>query len=279
MKQPPNSPGMRKPLKSHPVVHIKYPVKSLIKALQIMEELADRGGCGVTELSKILGLRLSTVHRLLSTLKGRGYVLFDSGTSKYSLGGMITKLGDSLSRQSPLLRHGMVTVEELSRECNETVNLAVLEGTNVRYTARHESNHSLRVGVGGDWPAYATALGKACLAGLSDDEVLRLYKGSKKFRKLTPHTISTMKDLLAELVIVRREGIAMDNQENSIGVQCLAVPVTGSSGKTAAALSISAPSVRMTPEHIRFLKLCLVKAGADLSAKLGFTEVKPLPPS
>ena len=188
--------------KSEPKVHIRYPVKSLIKALRILEELGDSGPLGVTEIGKRLGIRLSTVHRLLGTLKGKGYVLSDPATSKYLLGGMVARLGDSIPRQLPLLKHGTTTVEELSRECNETVNLAILEGTDVVYTARHESRHSLRIAgnIGGRWPAHATALGKACLADLSDNEILKLYGGAKKLRRLTPNTIVNMQQLLAQLV-------------------------------------------------------------------------------
>ena len=268
-------------LESRPKVHIKYPVKSLIKALRILEELGESGGRGVTELGKRLGIRLSTVHRLLGTLKGKGYVLSDPATSRYYLGGMIARLGDAISRQSPLLRYGTVAVEELSQECNETVNLGILDGTDVIYVARHESTHTLRtsIAVGGRWPAHATALGKAIVSDLSEAEILNLYKGVKKLRKLMPNTIDNVKDLLAELAIVRREGIAEDNEENSVGVDCLAVPVRGASGKTVAAVSISAPKARMTPEHIRSLNVSLLRAGAELSAKLGFGGGWPKPPS
>jgi len=268
-------------LKSLPKVKIKYPVKSLIKALRILEELGEDGTLGVTELGHRLGIRLSTVHRLLGTLKGRGYVLCDPATSKYMLGGMIARLGDEISRQSPLLKHGTDAVEELSRECNETVNLGILDGTDVVYSARHESRHTLRAGarLGARWPAHVTALGKVCLADFTDDEVLRLYRGAKKLRKLTPNSITSVRSLLAELAVVRREGIARDNEENSLSVYCIAVPVRGPSGRVLAALSISAPKARMGPERVNALKSILIKAGANLSAKLGASAVMATPPS
>jgi DNA-binding IclR family transcriptional regulator len=264
-------------LKSGPKVQIKYPVKSLIKALCILEELGESGMLGVTQLGQRLGIRLSTVHRLLSTLEGKGYVLCDSSTSKYMLGGMIARLGDEISHQSPLLKHGTAAVEALSRECNETVNLAILDGTNVVYVARHESRHMLRTtnALGGRWPAHVTALGKACLADLRDDEILRLYDGAKKLNKLTPKSITNVRSLLAELAVVRREGIARDNEENSLNVYCIAVPIRGPSGRVAAALSISAPKARMNPDRLDALKLILIRAGTDLSEKLGGHAVNP----
>jgi len=268
-------------LKSKPKVHIKYPVKSLIKALCILEELGENGALGVTELGKRLGMRLSTVHRLLGPPKGKGYVLTDPATSKYLLGGMIARLGDEISRQSPLLKHGTVAVEDLSRECNETVNLGVLDGTDVVYAARYESRHTLRATtvLGGRWPAHATALGKACLADLSDGAILQRYNGAKRLRKLTPNTVTNMRDLLAELAIVRREGLAEDHEENSPDVFCLAVPIRGPSGKAVAALSISTPKARMTADRVESLKSRLVRAGAELSVKLGAGSAMAAPPS
>ena len=260
--------------KSLPRVKIRYPVKSLIKALRILEELAEHGALGVTELGQRLGMGLSTVHRLLGTLRGKGYVLTDPTTSRYMLGGTVARLGDSISRQSPLLKLGTAAVEELSRQCNESVNLAVLDGTDVVYSARHESSYSLRSTsvLGGRWPAHATALGKALLADLTESDVLRLYGRNPRLRKLTPKTISDLKRLLAELTVVRRAGVAEDREENSIGVRCVAVPIRGASGQAVAALSVSGPISRMTSERINALKSDLRRAGAEFSAKLGFRE-------
>jgi DNA-binding IclR family transcriptional regulator len=190
------------------------------------------------------------------------------------LGGTVARLGDSISRQSPLLKLGTAAVEELSRQCNESVNLAVLDGTDVVYSARHESSYSLRATsiLGGRWPAHATALGKALLADLSESDVLRRYGRNPRLRKLTPKTISDLKRLLAELEVVKRAGVAEDREENSIGVRCVAVPIRGASGQAVAALSVSGPISRMTSERINALKSDLRRAGAEFSAKLGFRE-------
>jgi DNA-binding IclR family transcriptional regulator len=223
-----------------------------------------------------LGIRLSTVHRLLGTLKGKGYVLTDPATSRYMLGGTVARLGEAVSHQSPLLIHGTVAVEQLSLACNESVNMGMLEGTDIVYVARHESRYSLRTIaiLGGRWPAHATALGKVCLADRTDDEIIHLYNETKKLHRLTPKTITDLEDLIHQLAVVRREGIADDDEENTLGVHCIGVPVRGHSGKVVAGLSISGPKVRLTPERLKELKVDLIKAGADLSAKLGYAESK-----
>jgi DNA-binding IclR family transcriptional regulator len=260
---------------SLPKATVKYPVKSLIKALNILEAIADNGPQGITELGKHLGLRLSTVHRLLGTLKGKGYVLTDPLTSRYMLGGTVARIGDALSRQSPLLVHGQVAVEQLSLACNESVNLGLLEGTDIVYAARHESRYSLRIitVLGMRWPAHSTALGKVCLAGMTDDEVIRLYSRAKKLQRLTPKTVTDIPELLNQLAAIRAKGMAYDDEENSLGTRCIAVPVHGHSGAVVAALSISGPKARLTPKHLKELTVQLIKSGADLSAKLGYSKL------
>ncbi len=255
----------------------RYPVKSLIKALRLLEALAESGGYGITELGGTVGMSNSTVHRLLATLKDRGYVLFDQTSMRYYLGGMVARLGDAMARQSPLLKFGATLIENLARQSNETVNLGILDGPDVVYVGRYESSHTLRAAsvLGTRWPAYVAALGKACLSGHTDQEVLDLYENKKKLRKITPSTIGCLKDLLKQLTNVRREGIAYDNEENTPGVRCLAAPVRNSSGKVVAAISISGPKGRMTPDRYRTLREYLLRASAELSVKLGFGASRP----
>src|SRR5580692_755521 len=104
----------------------KYPVKSLVKALHILDQLAKKpGGCGITDLSNTLKIGKSTVHRLLSTLKEEGYVVIHPANSRYILGGRIAKLAQQLSDQYQLLTFGAPVIRRLAREHNETVNLVV----------------------------------------------------------------------------------------------------------------------------------------------------------
>ena len=251
----------------------KYPVKSLIKALRILDALGESStGCSITELSRELKIGKSTVHRLLATLKDVGYVMVDPLTSRYTLGSTIARLAEQLSHQSPLLNLGTPTMQLLSRDCNETTNLATLEGRDVLYIAKQDSPEPLRMSgqVGRRLPAYSTALGKALLAALSDREVRRLYGGANKLRKLTPNTIDSLDDLTAELETIRREGFAFDREETYIGVQCLAAAVRDHSGKVVAAISISAPKHRMTPESKRLWKDALLRRTRELSEKLGY---------
>jgi DNA-binding IclR family transcriptional regulator len=251
----------------------KRPVKSLIKALRILDTLCDGvGGLGITELSGVLKAPKSTVHRLIATLETAGYVAFDPPTARYSLGGRAARLGERLNHQSPLLTFGAPVLEELTRECHEASHLAILQGTEVVYVSHEESKEPVRIsfGMGHRAPAHCTALGKVFLAGLSESEILMLYRNKKRLEKLTPQTISTLEKLLSEIAVVRREGIAFDNEEYTRGLCCLAAPIRDFSSKVVAAMSLSMFKHKMTAAQRVLFRAALVRAAAEVSEKLGY---------
>jgi len=249
------------------------PVKSLIKALRILDTLADYpGGLGITELSEQLKAPKSTVHRLIATLEEVGYAVFDRPTAKYLLGSKVARLGEQLNHQSSLLTFGVPALEELTRQCGEASHLAILEGTEVVYISREESKEPMRISfaMGHRAPAHCTALGKAFLAGLSDTEIRMLYKNERQLERVTPRTRTKLQDILTEAAAIRREGIAYDNEEYMSGLRCMAAPIKDFSARTIAAMSLSMFKHKMTAERKAFFRETLFRASADLSEKLGY---------
>lgn len=253
------------------------PVKSLTKALRILDALSDSvDGLGITDLSTVLKTPKSTVHRLIATLEAAGYVAFDAATTKYCLGGRAARLGEQLNRQSPLLTFGASMLEQITKECHEASHLAILQGTEVVYISHEDSKEPVRIsfGMGHRAPAHCTALGKVFLAGLSDSEIVMLYRNKKKLEKLTPRTIASLDKLLTEVAAVRREGIGEDKEEYTRGLRCLAAPIRDFSSRIVAAMSLSMFKHRMTPERRAFFKGALLRATGDVSERLGYL---PLP--
>jgi DNA-binding IclR family transcriptional regulator len=248
------------------------PVKSLIKALRILDTLGESpSGLGITELSDALNSPKSTVHRLIATLEAVGYAVFDLPTSKYVLGSRVARLGEQLNHQSSLLTFGVPALEQLTRECGEASHLAILEGTDVVYISREESKEPIRIsfGMGHRAPAHCTALGKAFLADLSDRDIRTLYK-NLTLRQLTPRTKTKLAALLAEITTIRREGLAYDNEEYMSGLRCIAAPIRDFSGRTIAAMSLSVFKHKLTAERRAFFGQALLRASAEVSQKLGF---------
>ena len=250
------------------------PVKSLIKALRILDTLGESpNGLGITELSNALKAPKSTVHRLITTLEAVGYAVFDLPTSKYVLGTRVAQLGERLNHQSSLLTFGVPALEQLTRECGEASHLAILEGTEVVYISREESKEPIRIsfGMGHRAPAHCTALGKAFLAALSDSDIRTLYR-NVKLQALTARTTTKLPDLLAEMAAIRREGIAYDNEEYMPGLRCIAAPIRDFSSRTVAAMSLSFFKPKLTSERKSFFKQALLRASTDLSEKLGYSS-------
>lgn len=250
----------------------KYPVKSLAKALRLLETLGrSPHGASVTALSKDLKIGKSTVHRLLATLREFDLVWLDPSASNYTLGTSILRWSDLLVRQNVLVRHGLPVLRDLVELCRETASLAVLETTDVLYVAQFESMERLRMSqwVGNRMPAHCTSLGKALLATLPEAEVDKLYAGQEILKGLTSNSITDKRRLLEHLRKVRQEGVAYDFEENMLGVVCMGAVVRNFSGKPVAALSISMPIQRFRGDTLITFKDYLLTAASRLSGELG----------
>jgi DNA-binding IclR family transcriptional regulator len=258
----------------------KKSVKSLLKALRILDQLGDYpSGSGITEMSGALKTPKSTVHRLIVTLEEAGYVIFDPLTAKYSLGNRVARLGEQLNQQSPLLTLGVPMLEQLTRDCHEASHLAIMQGTEVVYISHEESKEPVRIsfGMGHRAPVYCTALGKVFLAGLSESEIWMLYENKKKLERMTPNTVTSLRALVSEIATVRKEGIAYDNEEYMPGLRCMAAPIRDFTSRIVAAMSLSMFKHKMTASKKAVFTDTLRRRSMELSEKLGFLPASKKP--
>jgi len=214
----------------------------------------------------------STVHRLLATLREFDLIWLDPSTSNYALGSRILRWSDLLVHQNLLVRHGLPVLRDLVNVGRETANLAVLDGTDVLYMAQFESMERLRMSeaVGTRQPAHSTALGKALLASLPEEEFDQLYSKLDVLKSPTANTITAKRHLKEHLQKVRNEGLAYDFEENVVGVVCLGTVVRNFTGKPIAAMSVSMPIQRFRGERSIQLKEQLLAAANRLSTELGY---------
>lgn len=255
-------------------VTAKYPVKSLAKALRILDTVGRyQQGTSIAALSKELKMGKSTVHRLLATLRDFDLIWFDPTTSNYALGARILRWSDLLVQQNLLVRHGLPILRDLVSAGRETANLAILDGTDVLYVAQFESMERLRLSeaVGNRQPAHSTALGKALLATMSDEEVERLYSKVDILKSLTANTIADKRRLKEHLQKVKNEGVAYDFEENVVGVICIGAVVRDFTRKPIAAMSVSLPIQRLRGDNLITLRENLLHAVNRLSSELGYS--------
>ena len=246
-------------------------VKSAERVLDVLELLADRPqGLTFNEIREALGLPKSSAYALLQTMTARRFLWFDPSTRCYAVGLRTWQTGQSYSALSDLQQAALPHLRAAREALDETVQLAVLDGTDNVYVGTVDSEQKLALAsrVGARLPAYATGLGKALLSGLDDDEVRRRFTGVA-FHRFTPATIGDVDRLVAELAGVRRRGYASDRGEYTAGVSCVAVPVHDAAGGVCAAMSVSVPQVRMTPALRRTALSVLTDQTARLSETLG----------
>jgi IclR family transcriptional regulator, acetate operon repressor len=240
-------------------------VQSLTRAFDLLEHLADAGGSAtLSQLATMSGLPLPTIHRLMRSLVGTGYVRQEA-SRRYALGPRLIRLGESASQM--LGSWAMPYLADLVDRIGETANGAILEGDSVVYVAQVPSPHSVRMftEVGRRVLPHSTGVGKALLSTLADDDVLALVQRTGMPAQ-TAKTITRPDRLLAELRTIRARGYAVDEGEQEVGVRCVAVPVLDAPVR--AAISVSGPDSRVTLDRVGEIAPILLAAAEALVADL-----------
>jgi IclR family transcriptional regulator, acetate operon repressor len=246
-----------------------YSIDSVDNALRILQTLRDSGQVRVSDVAAELGIARSTAHRLLAMLVYRDFAVQAEDRS-YRPGPAIAAeplRGEPTQRLRQAMRPHM---EALCDQVAETINLVVRLGTQTRFLHTVESAQVLRVGdrQGTVLPAWKTSGGKALLAELPDAQLTALLRGAAG-RPPEGMTAAERRSLVSELRLVRDQGYAENIQESESGVCAIGLCVKDRAGEPVAALSVSAPSVRYTPERSRMflteLRTTVAKAQADIS--------------
>lgn len=198
------------------------------RVLAVLAELARHpDGIGLEEMARAVSSPKPTAHRALAALRRAGLAA-QNGHGRYVLGDEFLRMAFAHHEARP--DHVRVTpiLQALCDRYGETVHYAVLEGTSVVYRSKLDPPSGavrLTSVVGGRNPAHCTAVGKMLLAGtLRDEAAVRAWVGDRRLERPTERSVGTAEELHAELVRVREQGYAADDQENEPGVNCVAVP-------------------------------------------------------
>ena len=248
------------------------PVGVITKVLTILE-LLDRAphGLRLRDLAEQTGLNKSTVHRFASHLEAEAYLFRDQGGT-YTLGPKLSKMGGGSSFQATLCNICRPTIERLWKTTEETINLAVLDGSDVLYIDVLETAHTFRLvsTIGMRRPFHCTSLGKAIVASIDDEQLKeRLFANIQFGEARTPKSITSLSRLKRDLLNIKERGFALDEGEAVTGIRCLGAAIIGADGKPVAALSISGPMVRVTKDRLPQFATELRKAVREISARLG----------
>ncbi|HIR57776.1 MAG TPA: IclR family transcriptional regulator [Candidatus Gallacutalibacter pullicola] len=250
----------------------KNPIQSAERIFEILEYLAEHGVCSLTEIGTALSLSKSTTHRLLHSLCMMGYVTKDSFSGRYTLTFKILEIAGHVLDRIDVLAVAHRYIDRLMKQVHETVHFVQREGNHIVYVDKVESDaSSIRMvsRIGLRMPMYCTGVGKAMLAQMTEREVREIWE-STPIEKCTENTITDLDVLLRELAEIRLRGYAIDNEENEIGVRCIAACVQDYTGRADAAFSISAPAARMPDERLREFSDYVLQTRRDISRELGY---------
>jgi len=246
-------------------------LSSVANSLRLIKAFSeDEYEIGISDLAKRLGLAKSTVHRLASTLLEEGILEQNSGDGKYHLGLALFELGAMVRRKMDFTMEARPFLRTLMEKTGETVHLAILDRDSILYIITHESKQALRMGskVGTRAPVHSTAVGKALLAFLPEDELERII--ARGLPASTPRTIVDARALRRELATVRTRSYAVDDEESEIGLRSIAAPIRIYSGNVVAAISIAGPVHRMARKALLGWVRELVDAAEAVSQRLGW---------
>lgn len=246
-------------------------VKSVKKALDVLNCFIKKQPLGVTEISEMLGLYKSNVYDILTTLTAMEYLTQVKETGKYELGIGAARLGGAVGDRFGFYKLANYHIQEIATEAGETVYLTTLLGTSVFYLDAaippSDRNPAVVSFVRNNMdPLYCTSCGKAMLACMPDSFVEEYI--AMPMEKFTEYTITEPDALREEIARIRERGYARDYMEYCMGISCVAVPIVVR-GELQGAISISGPSPRMgeayVMKYVEILRRHVRKIESDLS--------------
>jgi IclR family transcriptional regulator, KDG regulon repressor len=248
-----------------------YSVPAVQRSLDLIEAMAaDHHAITITEANRKFKIPKSSVYAILQTLKSRGYVGQDEG-DRYFLTLKLFSLGSTLIDSLDLRREVYPHLKELTEKAGITGHIAVRDGGHAVYIEKLEVLGAIRLTtrVGKRMPVHSTAIGKALVAHLPEEEVDRLI-AQHGLARLTPRTITSPREFKKELAHVRAAGYAVSNEENEDGVRAVGAPVFDHDGQVVAAVNLGGSALQIKPEDFPALGGLVHATAVRMSRALGF---------
>lgn len=230
----------------------KVRVKSLQKAIEVLNCFTEKQPLGVTEISEKLGLYKSNVHNILMTFVAMEYLEQDADSGKFRLGNSVFLLYRAMSDGYSIINVVYPYMQKIMKELGETVYFSIPHEDEVIYLeAVYPTGFAYPTVPLQGWRGrmYCTGSGKAMMAFMDEDTVEEYI--SKELPRRTEYTITDKEILRQELKLIKERGYALDNMELELGTICVAVPLFNHRGNLEGALSVSGPALRLTDSKIQ----------------------------
>lgn len=249
--------------------------QSLFRGLQLIEILSNfPNGCPLAHLSELAGMNKSTVHRLLQGLHTSGYVTQAPSPGSYRLTTKFISVGQKALSSLNIIHVAAPHLERLNLEVGETVNFSSREDDHVILIYKLEPTTGMmrtRAYIGQHMPLYCSAMGKIFMAYGNSDYPDRYWQTHQhEIQTLTRNTITELPKMYEELADIRQQGMAMDREENELGVSCVAAPVFDIQQRVPYAVSVSLPTAKLQQIGVKALIKPVLATAQRISQELGF---------
>lgn len=228
------------------------PNSTLLRGLAIMNAIANSSRpLSISELVSELGLAKPTVHRIATQLEEEKYLQRNPSDKRYIIGHKLKEFSSSILSNNSIGAPRRAILEALSNEIGETCNCTMLDGYNTVYFDRVECNWPIKINLRPDskLPLHATASGKLFLAYMKKRDRIRILEATP-LSASTAHTITSVDALTGQLKVIKKQGIAFDNEEFIDGMIAIAVPVFDSNKRICFTVAVHAPTTRQSMDSL-----------------------------
>jgi len=237
--------------------NLHRPTERVLKILQLLSGTPD--GLTLTEIASAIEAPKSSIVPVIHSMDQLKFISKKKGSGKYTIGISSFLVGNAYTATNAALQYIRNEMQDIVSKVNEICHLGVLENNEVLYIAKVDSDDPIRVisHIGKRLPVHCTALGKALVSRWTTKRIEKIFAGS--LTPVTSKTIVSLDVLIKEIEKVKERGFATDNEEVTDHLHCMAVPLV-SRGQIIAAISITMPSFRFTPEKEAIVKTTLQEA-------------------
>ena len=246
-------------------------IQSISRAILILNIFSDEEPeLKLQEICDRLDLKKSTAHGILSTLKYYGLIGQNEETQKYHLGFRILELGGHVLNRINIRQVSNLVLKMVCSTVDETVHLGILDGNDVIYIDKQESQQSipLRTTIGSRYPAYISSIGRAILSFMPLEEQIK--RVPDVITQYTQHTITSKGEILNELQTTKIRGYSIVNEEYLIGLCSVGAPIFDYKNDVVGAISTSGPTIRMTNGKLPEIASIICQAAEKISRNLGY---------
>jgi len=245
-------------------------VQSLDRALRILAVVADADGLSLSEVAARSGIAAPTAYRMLSTMEAHGMVEFGKADQLWSVGVAAYRVGAAFLRRRKLADRARAVMQDLMEKTGETANLGLAEDDSVVFVSQVETHQAIRAFFrpGTRSAFHASGIGKAMMANMPAERVNAIIRRAG-LEGFTQRTLVEPSALARDLWESRVRGWAVDDEERHPGMRCVAAAFFNEHGEPLGGISVSGPTVRVTPERVAQFGPLVASAAAEITRSIG----------